>query len=132
VITAGYTAYLYFRYLAGGGEFINDPRFWAQAFLIFIAVSILANIIISIVFTIHYPVSTREDEPSVTNERENLIELKGNRNALYTFSVGMVLAMVTLAFGMPLSTMFITLIYAGLLASVLDELTKFVLYRRGF
>lgn len=132
LITAGYSVYLYLRYLAGGGEFINDARFWAKAFLVFIPISIVANIVISIVFVIHYRITTREEEPSITDERDKLIELKGNRNALYVFSIGVVLAMVMLALGMPIYAMFITLIYSGLLSSVVDEFTQFYLYRRGF
>jgi len=132
LVTAGYSAYLYFRYLAGGGEFINDPRFWGQAFLIFIPVSIVANILITIAFTIHYRITTKEEEPSISDERDKLIELKGSRNALWVFSIGVVLSMVTLVFDLPIYVMFITIIYSGLLSSVVDELTQFVLYRRGF
>lgn len=132
LITAGYSAYLYVRYLAGSKAFINDPRFWAIAFLVFIPVSIIANILITIIFTIHYRMTTKEEEPSFSDERDKLIELKGTRNALYVFSVGVILSMVALALGMPLYVMFIAIIYAGLLSSVVDELTQFVLYHRGF
>jgi hypothetical protein len=132
LVTAIYSVYLYIRYLAGGGEFINDPRFWGKAFLIFIPVSIVANIIISIIFTIHYRITTKEEEPSFSDERDKLIELKGIRNALYVFSIGVVLAMVTLVLEMPIYVMFITIIYSGLLSSVIDEFTQFYLYRRGF
>jgi hypothetical protein len=132
LVTASYSVYLYIRYLAGGGEFINDPRFWAKAFLIFIPVSIVANIIITIVFTIHYRLTTKEEEPSISDERDKLIELKGSRNALFVFSIGVVLSMLTLVLGLPLYVMFITLIYSGLLSSVIDEFTQFYLYRRGF
>ena len=132
LVTAGYSVYLYFRYLAGGGEFINDPRFWGQAFLIFIPVSIVANILITIAFTIHYRLTTHDEEPAFSDERDKLIELKGSRNALYAFSIGVVLSMATLVFGLPLYAMFIAIIYSGLLSSVVDELTQFSLYRRGF
>jgi len=131
LITASYSIYLYVRYLAGGGEFANDPVFWAKAFLVFIPISIVANIIITILFTIHYRLTTHEEEPSITDERDKLIELKGSRIALYIFSIGVVLAMITLAVGMPISVMFITITYSGLLSSVVDELTQFVLYRQG-
>jgi hypothetical protein len=132
LVTVIYSVYLYIRYLAGGGEFINDPRFWGKAFLIFIAVTIVANIIINIVFTIHYRLTTKEEEPSISDERDKLIELKGSRNALIVFSIGMVLSMVTQVLGLPLYVMFITMIYSGLLSSVIDEYTQFYLYRRGF
>jgi hypothetical protein len=132
LVTAIYSVYLYIRYLAGGGEFANDPVFWAKAFLVFIPISIVANIIVAIIFTIHYRLTTHEEEPSITDERDKLIELKGSRIALFVFSIGVVLSMVTLVAGMPISAMFITIIYSGLLSSVVDEITQFVLYRRGF
>jgi len=132
LITAIYSVYLYVRYLAGGKEFINDPVFWAKAFLIFIPVSVVASIIISIGFTIHYRLTTKEEEPAITDERDKMIGLIGSRNALAVFSVGVVLSMVTVAIGMPIYVMFITIIYSGLLSSVTDDLTQFTLYRRGF
>ncbi len=131
LLTAAYSVYLYVNYLAGGREFINDPRFWGAAFLIFIPVSIVANIIVSIVFTIQYRIITREEEPSISDERDQLIGLKGTRNAMYAFSIGAVLSMVPLVLGLPLYAMFITLIYSGLVSSVIDEFTQFYLYRRG-
>jgi VanZ family protein len=54
------------------------------------------------------------------------------RNAFFVFSIGVVLSMVTLVLDMPLYVMFITIIYSGLLSSVIDEFTQFYLYRRGF
>lgn len=132
LVTAGYSIYLYSGYLASDGGFVDDPVFWARAFLVFIPLSIVVTIIVTIVFTIHYRLTARESEPSITDERDRLIELIGHRNALYVFSIGVVLAMAVLAFGTPISAMFITLIYAGLLSSVVDELTRFMLYRRGF
>lgn len=131
LITAAYSVYLFQRYLAGGGEFINDPHFWGVAFLIFIPVSIVANIIITIVFAIYYWITAREETPSFSDERDKLIELKGARNAMYTFSIGVVLSMASLAINMPLYVMFITIIYSGLLSSVIDDITQFYLYRRG-
>jgi hypothetical protein len=131
LITAIYSIYLYQRYLVGGGEFLNDPHFWGKAFLIFIPVSIVVNIIINIVFTIHYRITTKEEEPSFSDERDKLIGLKGTRNAMYVFSIGVVLAMAALAINLPLYVMFIIIIYSGLLSSVADDATKFYLYRRG-
>jgi len=132
LITVAYSAYLFQRYLAGNAAVINDPSFWGWAFLALIAVSIVANIIIGIIFVIFYRITAREEEPSFSDERDQLIQLKGIRTACYTFSIGIVLAMTTLVINLPLYVMFITLTYSGLVASVLDDLTQFYLYRRGF
>jgi hypothetical protein len=132
LMTAGYSIYLFQRYLAGGGVFINDPHFWGLAFLIFILVSTVVNIIITIAFNIHYRITVKEAEPSFSDERDKLIELKGARNALYFFSIGIVLSMAFLVISMPLYVMFITIIYSGLVSSVVSDITQFYLYRRGF
>lgn len=132
LITVGYSVYLYLRYLAGDGELINNPRFWGAAFLIFILVSIVANILITIAFIIYYRITEKEEEPSIADERDKLIALKGARNASYTFSIGVVLSMVALVVNLPLYVMFIGIVAAGLLSSVVDDLTQFLLYRRGF
>jgi hypothetical protein len=132
LITVFYSIFLYQRYLVVGSESVNDPRFWGAAFLVFILVSIVANIIITIIFTIIYRITTNEEEPSFSDERDKLIELKGSRNALYVFSLGVVLSMVSLVFYMPLYLMFILITYSGLLSSLVDDTTQFYLYRRGF
>jgi hypothetical protein len=132
LITVVYSAYLFQRYLASGSEILADTRFWGWAFLALILVSIIANIVIGIMFRIVYRITEREEEPSFTDERDQLIELKGARNALYVFSIGVVISMITLVVGLPLYAMFITLTYSGLASSVLADITQFSLYRRGF
>ncbi len=131
LITVAYSMYLFQRYVAGSGSFINDPHFWGASFLIFILVSIVASIIISIVFNIYYRVTAKDEEPSFSDERDKLIELKGARNALYIFSIGVVLSMTSLMINMPLYVMFIAIIYSGLISSVVADITQFYLYRRG-
>lgn len=131
LVTAGYSLYLYARYLATGGNLVNDPVFWARAFLVLIPISIVASTLVSIAFTLGFRLIMREHEPSVTDERDQIIALKGHRNALFVFSIGVVLAMSVMALGTTISTLFIMIIYAGLLASIVDELTQFALYRRG-
>ncbi len=131
LITAAYSVYLFQRYLAGGAGNLNDPHFWGKAFLIFIAVSIVANILISMVFHIIYYLTEKEEGPQFSDERDKLIELKGSRIALWVFSFGVILSMVTQVLDLPLYVMFVTLVYSGLVSSVSDELTQFVLYRRG-
>ena len=132
LITLIYSVYVFQKYLAGNEDLLLNLRFWGWAFLAFILVSIVAKILITIAFTIHYRITTREEEPSFSDERDKLIELKAARNSNYAFSIGVVLSMISLAIGMPLYIMFTLLIYSGLAASVVDDITQFYLYRRGF
>src|SRR5688572_19486673 len=115
LITAIYSAYMYQRYPESSAYSPEVFRFWGKFLLILIPVSIVAKIIIHIAFSIINTVATREEEPSITDERDHLIELKSNRNALYTFSLGFLAAMTSLVLEMPPSTMFIIMIGAGIL-----------------
>ena len=132
LISVLYSFFLIQRYLLMDKELINDPQFWGSAFLIFILVSIVANILITIAFIIYYRLTEKEEEPSFSDERDKLIALKGTRNASYIFSIGVVLAMTSQVFNLPLYVMFIMIVLAGLVSSVVDDLTQFLLYRRGF
>jgi hypothetical protein len=120
------------KYLSGNEDLLLNLPFWGWVFLAFILVSVVAKILITIAFTIHYRITTREEEPSFSDERDQWIELKGARNANYAFSIGVVLSMASLVINTPLYVMFTLLIYSGLVASIVDDITQFYLYRRGF
>ena len=49
-----------------------------------------------------------------------------------SFTLGFLLAMISLVSNQPPSVMFIILISAGLLSDTLNELAQFYFYRRGF
>lgn len=107
-------------------------RFWGNYFLILIVVSIVAKIIIHILFSIMNAIATRERESGITDERDHQIELKSNRIGFYVFALGFVLAMLALAMDMPPTTMFLLMLSAGLASDVVGDLTSFFFYRRGF
>jgi hypothetical protein len=131
LITTIYSAYMLQRYPEGSAYSAEIFRFWGKFFLILIPVSIVAKIIIHIAFSIINTVATREAEPDITDERDHLIELKANRNALYTFGMGFLLAMGSLMLEMPPSTMFSILIGTGVLSEVISDFSQFYFYRRG-
>jgi hypothetical protein len=106
-------------------------RFWGAVILILIPVSIVAKIIISIVFNIINRITTNEKEPSFSDELDKLIELKAIRNSHSVFVAGFLLAMVLLVFDKPPSVMFITLILSGFLSEVVGGITQLYLYRKG-
>jgi uncharacterized membrane protein len=133
VITAVYSAVMFQRYPPEADAYSPDIfRFWGSFFVILIPVSIVAKIIIAIVFVMINTVATREMESDITDERDRLIEMKAGRNSLYTFALGFILAMAALAVGQPPTTMFILLFVAGLLSDVVSELSLIYFYRRGY
>jgi hypothetical protein len=132
LILGFYSLYVYQKYMAGNLDVINDFRFWGKAFLILIPVSIVAQIIIHIVFFIINKIVTNEDIPTITDERDKLIELKAIRISHWVFIFGFLLSMGSQAFGMPPFIMFITLIYSGFIAAIASEIAKIYYYRKGF
>jgi hypothetical protein len=109
-------------------------RFWGAFFLILIPVSIVAKIIVYIIFAIINTIATRQEEPSMsmTDERDRLIEMKSATNSFYVFIAGFLLAMGSLVIEMPPSVMFIILICFGVLSEIVSEISQFIFYRRGF
>jgi len=105
--------------------------FWGAVILILIPASIVAKIIIAIVFNIINRITTNEKEPSFADELDKLIELKATRISHYVFVAGFLLAMGLLAMDQPPSAMFITLILSGFLSELLGGITQLYLYRRG-
>ena len=68
-----YSLYVYYKYQDTIVNNPNDFMFWGKAFFILIPVSIVANIIIIIIFSIINKIITGEYIPTVTDERDKLI-----------------------------------------------------------
>jgi hypothetical protein len=106
-------------------------KFWGSVILILIPLSIVAKIIISIIFNIIYRMTTNEKEPSFSDELDKLIELRATRNSHYVFVIGFLLAMGSLVMDLPPYVMFIILIFSGLVSEIFGVFTQLYLYRRG-
>jgi hypothetical protein len=132
LIFSSYFLYVYNRYIAENFEIVNDFRFWGKAFLVLIPVTIVAQIIIHIVFAIINKIVTNEDMETKSDERDKLISLKAIRISHAVFTAGFMLSMVFLVIGMPPYSMFITLIASGFVSSIVSEMAKIYFYRKGF
>jgi hypothetical protein len=131
LISAIYSAYMVQRYPEGNPYSVDTFHFWGSFFLILIPVSIVAKIMIYIVFSILNAIATQEVESSITDERDKLIELKTTRNSLYVFTFGFLLAMGSLAVDMPPSTMFVILLCSGIASEMIADISQLYFYRRG-
>jgi hypothetical protein len=69
---------------------------------------------------------------SVEDERDQIIKLKGTNMAYIISSVGVGAAMLSLVLGADALVMFNILILVGLFANIGENVTKLVLYGRGF
>lgn len=137
LITSIYGIIIYQKYLNGA---INDSdifRFWAIIILIFIPISIVARIVIMIIFhIIEAVVQTAqgkeiEDEMDVTDERDKIIHMKASTISMYIFSLGFIAALATQLFDVSNHVFFIVLLAAGLITDVVSESLMIRYYRRG-
>lgn len=131
VIFGWYSLHVYRNYFAVNPELLNDFSFWGKAFLLLIPISVVAQIIIHIIFAIITKITTSEDLPSKTDEMDKLIELKTMRVAHWIFISGFVSAMSVLALGMQPYVFFLILTFSGFGASVISEILSIIYYRRG-
>lgn len=76
-------------------------------------------------------IATQRAQPvdHVTDERDQLIMLRGTAVAYRASSIGVALAMLTLVLGQPPLVMFLLLIFFGLLAQILADLARLRAYR---
>lgn len=131
LIFVSYGLYMYPRFPEWGLESAETFRFWGSYVLILTLVSIVAHIIISIIFNIAFRITTRKKEPRFADELDKLIELKASRNSFFVFILGFLIAMGLLIIYQPLQVMFIILIISGFISDVTGSITKFYHYRRG-
>lgn len=131
VVAAILWSAIYQRQLDGQFDLTEDYKAWGVIFLIYMGISIVARIIILIVFSIINAIATREDKIPIEDERIKLIKLLGTRNSYYVFSSGFVLAIIGLSLGMNVFWIFIIFILSGLFSEIVDNGTQLYFHRKG-
>ena len=113
----------------------NIFRLWGITIVLAIIVTILATILTHIGSAIIHAIKTGEEKPDIEDiedERDQLINLRGTKITYVVSSIGVFLSMLTFAFGQPPLVMFSLLIFSGLVAQIIGDISRLVLYRRGF
>jgi uncharacterized membrane protein (DUF485 family) len=123
--------------LAQNDNFNATPifRLWGIIIGLAIVVTIAVTILTHIVSAIITAVKTGKDDPKLEDfedERDKLIDLKGTQVTYTVSSLGGFLAMLTFVFGQPPLVMFCLLIFFGVLAQMIGDLTRLIIYQRGF
>ena len=131
LIAAIYGWIVYQKHLEGQFDLSQDFQKWGYLFLIFMAVSIVARIIIYIIFHIINAIASREEDVPDDDERDKLIKLKAARNSHYAFSIPFIGAFIGLAAGMPIWGIFIAFLISGLLSEIVENLSQIYYYRKG-
>ncbi len=138
LITGIYAIIMYQRFLNGGLSDSNIFKFWAIIILIFIPISIVARIIIMIIFHILESIvqaakgNDIEDEMDITDERDKLIQMKASTISMYIFALGFILALTTQLFNVSNHVFFIVLAGSGFISDVVSESLMIRYYKRGF
>jgi hypothetical protein len=132
LIMGGYAFYVFSIHGEKNLARIEELQFWGRFMLIMIGVTIIAKIVLMILFSIVHSIRHGENENiDFLDERDKLIEMKSDRNGNYLFILGIVGAMVPIAMGYPVQYMFIILISSGFLSGILGDLLKIYYYRQG-
>ena len=118
---------------AGLYDGAEGPMLWARSVLWLILICIGIGIAMTILFTIGYAIVTGDKRPTtLSDERDAMIGLRGIQVTLITMSTGIVGAIATLAYGLPLLIALNMILAACALGDMAGTLVKLVLYRRGF
>lgn len=102
---------------------------WATFFLVLLVANIVIKIIVYIIFNIILNMTTKEKQPSIIDERDQLIELKAIRNLCFAFVMGFFISMISLVFNQSLNTMFSILAYSFLLSGIALEASYISYYQ---
>jgi len=108
-------------------------RLWGTVIVAGIVVTIVGTILTYIGSNVAYAIRTGkgDGEPMVEDERDKLIELKGEYASYIVFSLGVFVAMLSFVFGQPALMMFSLIVFFSLLSQVVGDISQLVRYRRG-
>jgi len=131
IIFVFYCLYMLPQRPEGGLESMETFRYWGSFVLVLTLVSIVAHILISILFNIVFRMTTQEKEPNFEDELDKLVNLKAFRNSFAVFILGFLLAMGSLVIVEPSEVMFMILVASGFVSDVTGSVTKLYHYRKG-
>lgn len=110
-------------------------RLWGVVIVLTIVMIIAGTILAHIFSAILEAIRTGEEPTEIEDlqdERDQLIDLRGTRVSYTVSSIGVFLAMLSFVLGQPPLVMFTLLIFAGLMAQIIGDISRLVLYRWGF
>jgi hypothetical protein len=110
-------------------------RLWGIVIALAVVVTIFATILTHIFSAIIHAIKTGEEKreiDDIEDERDQLIDLRGTKITYFVSSIGVFLSMLTFALGQPPLVMFTLLIFFGVLAQIVGDISRLYLYRRGF
>jgi hypothetical protein len=132
----GFYLFRIFQMVQGGSfNSTNVFRLWGIVIVMAIVVTIIATILTHIGSAIFQVIKTGQEDPKIEDiedERDKIIDLRGTKVTYLVSSIGVFLSMLTLALGQPALVMFTLLIFFGVAAQIIGDISRLYLYRRGF
>jgi len=113
----------------------NVFRLWGIVIVLAIFITIFATILTQILSAIIQAIKTGEKNPKIediADERDRIIDLRGTKTTYFVASIGSFLSMLTFVLGQPPLVMFTLLIFFGVVAQIIGDISRLYQYRRGF
>lgn len=140
IITTIFAIIMYNRYMDVQPVIEESMKFWATALLLFIPASIVARIIILIIFNIGNEIAgeihkertgeaSDKDDFNIMDERDKMIDLLATRVSLVIFSLGFIIALVTQLLDASITVFFVTALIGGFTSELVAEFYKISKYR---
>lgn len=113
----------------------NVSWLWGMVIFFAVVITIIAMILTHAIPLIVQARKTGEEDLEIddlTDERDTLIDLRGTKATYMLSSLGGFVSMLTFVFGQSPLMMFTLFIIFGVLAQIVGDIFRLVLYRRGF
>ncbi len=127
----GYVLYTFGIYGAINIPQIHDPSFWGEFMLIMMGVTIVLKIVSYIIFYMIISQVHKGEDPEFEDDYDKQIEMRSDRNSHHLFMLGFIGSLIPLAMGHSIANMFIILLSAGLISSIVSDLSKLYFYKKG-
>jgi hypothetical protein len=112
----------------------NVFRLWGIVIGLAVVATILATVLTHVVSAVIQAIKTKKepDIDDIQDERDKLVDLRGTKVTYFVSSIGVFLSMLTFVLGQPPLVMFTLLIFFGVVAQIMGDISRLYLYRRGF
>jgi len=135
ILILGFYLIRVFQMIQGGSfNSTNVFRLWGIVIALAVLVTIFATILTHVVSAVIQAIKTKEEPrlEDIQDERDKLIDLRGTKVTYFVSSIGGFLSMLTFVLGQPPLVMFSLLIFFGVVAQIIGDISRLYLYRRGF
>jgi hypothetical protein len=113
----------------------NVFRLWGFVIAFAVVATIVATILTHILSAVIQVIKTGDEDPKIEDiedERDRLIDLRGTKVTYFVSSIGGFFSMLTFVLGQSPLVMFTLLIFFGVVAQIIGDISRLYLYRKGF